>query len=141
MTPAFTTIADVKCGVGESPVYDETTNRIYFVDIPGCMVYEVDLQTGQRRSWRFESEVGSLGLAVTGRLVLALRDRVILFDPQSGARQELCRIEENRPETRLNDGRVGPDGAFWVGTMDDRPRKEPIGSLYRVDSSGRVDRK
>ena len=27
-------------------------------------------------------------------------------------------IEADRPETRLNDGKVGPDGAFWVGSMD-----------------------
>jgi sugar lactone lactonase YvrE len=30
--------------------------------------------------------------------------------------------------TRLNDGKVGPDGAFWVGSIDDRGRnREPIG--------------
>jgi len=141
MSLSFTTIADVACGIGESPVYDEATNRVFFVDIPGRLVYAVDLATKELRSWRFESEVGSLGLAVSGRLVVALRDRVVLFDPQSEARQELCRIEADRPETRLNDGRVGPDGAFWVGTMDDRPQRQPIASLYRVDPSGRVERK
>ena len=141
MTLSFATIADTRCGVGESPVYDETTEQVFFVDIPGCLVHAVDLPTGQRRSWQFETEVGSLGLAASGRLVVALRDRVILFDPQSGERQELCTIEADRPETRLNDGRVGPDGAFWVGTMDDRPQKGPIASLYRVDPSGRAERK
>lgn len=141
MTLDFTVVADVACGVGESPVYDETTRQLYFVDIPGCLVYAVDLPTGQRRSWRFESAVGSLGLAASGRLVVALRDRVILFDPRTGERQELCTVEADRPETRLNDGRVGPDGAFWVGTMDDRPERQPIAALYRVDPSGRVERK
>jgi sugar lactone lactonase YvrE len=74
--------------------------------------------------------------------VVALRHSVILFDTESGAKQEICRIEEEKGDTtRLNDGRVGPDGAFWVGSMDDRPEKQPIAALYRVDPSGRVDLK
>ena len=66
---------------------------------------------------------------------------VILFDPETGARETVCSIEADVPDTRLNDGKVGPDGAFWVGSMDDRPQKEPIGALYRVDPSGEVLRK
>ena len=55
---------------------------------------------------------------------------------------ELCQIEaEQGASTRLNDGRVGPDGAFWVGSMDDRKDKEPIGALYRVDVTGRAEKK
>lgn len=141
MNLEFACIADLKCRIGESPVYDERTNRLFFVDILERRIYAMALADAAIRSWTFESEVGSLGLAASGRLVVALRDRVILFDPQTEARQELCAIEADRPETRLNDGKVGPDGAFWVGTMDDRPRKEPVGALYRVDPSGRADRK
>ena len=138
----FTLIAEGKCRVGESPLYDERTNRLYFVDILEKTVFGVDLASGERTSWTFESEVGSIGLAASGRLVVALRHSVILFDLVSGARQELCEIEAERgATTRLNDGRVGPDGAFWVGSMDDRKDKEPIGSLYRVDFSGRAEKK
>lgn len=140
MTIEFTCIADTRCRIGESPVYDERANRIFFVDILSRQVFGLELASGHLGSWTFESEVGSLGLAASGRLVVALRDSVILFDPATEARQELCRIEADMP-TRLNDGRVGPDGAFWVGSMDDRPQKEPIGALYRVDSSGHVERK
>ena len=41
--------------------------------------------------------------------------------------------EPDIPTNRLNDGKVSPDGRFWAGTMDDRPDKEPIGALYRLD--------
>ena len=142
MTLDFACLADTKCRVGESPVYDERTNRVYFVDILNRKIFGLDLATGQRGEWAFESEVGSLGLAASGRLVVALRHSVILFDPETEARQELCQIEAGEPEkTRLNDGRVGPDGAFWIGSMDDRPQKEPIGALYRVTASRQVERK
>ena len=141
MTLEFTCLADLKCEIAESPVYDEREGCLYFCDILGRRIYSMRIATGDLRSWTFESEVGSLGLAAGGRLVVALRDSVILFDPATEMRTEICRIEADRPETRLNDGRVGPDGAFWVGSMDDRPEKQPIGALYRVNPSGRVERK
>ena len=141
MSLAFACIADLKCRLGESPVYDEKADRLWFVDIPSRRLHLRELADGAMRAWDFDSEVCSLGLAASGRLVIALRDATILFDPESGARQELCRIEAERPETRLNDGKVGPDGAFWVGSMDDRRDKEPVGALYRVDGGGNVERK
>ena len=74
--------------------------------------------------------------------MVAFRDVVGLFDPDCDALAELAVIEPDRPRTRLNDGKVGPDGAFWVGTMDDSgsPR-EPLGTLYRVHPSGTVEPK
>jgi sugar lactone lactonase YvrE len=137
----FTCVAELKTRIGESPVYDERTERLYFVDILNCTIHALELQSGARASWSVESEVGSIGLAASGALVVALRHSVILFDPESEKRVDICRVEDDGPRTRLNDGRVGPDGAFWVGSMDDRPEKEPIAALYRVDPSGRVERK
>ena len=137
----FTCFADIRCRVGESPLYDERTSRLYFVDILSRLLYCRDPESVDLRTWSFESEVCSLGLTASGRLVVALRDSVVMFDPVTDEIRDICRIEADNPATRLNDGRVGPDGAFWVGSMDDRPDKEPIGALYRVDPTGRVDRK
>lgn len=140
MPLSFTLLADLKCRIGESPVYDERADRLYLVDILARKIHRIQLPGGELRSWPFETEVGSLGLAASGKLVVALRQEVILFDPETEARQSLCAIEAGQP-TRLNDGKVGPDGAFWVGSMDDRPQKEAIGALYRVDPSGAAERK
>lgn len=142
MTLAFTLLADLKCRLGESPLYDERRDRLFFVDILSRTIYGRDLKSGEQGSWKFDSEVGSIGLAASGRLVVALRHAIVLFDPDSDVRQEICAIEARfGDKTRLNDGRVGPDGAFWVGSMDDRPEKQPIASLYRVEASGRVEQK
>lgn len=141
MTLQFECVADIRCRLGESPVYDERTGTLYFVDILSRLIYRLHTESGALQNITMESEVCSLGLAASGRLIVALRDTVILFDPGTESGQELCRIEEDNPDARLNDGRVGPDGAFWVGTMDDRSDKEPIAALYRVDPSGEVDRK
>lgn len=127
--------------IGESPVWDGTRRRLYWCDIPERIVHAVDIDSGARRAWRFESEVGSFGLAASGRLVIALRDTVILFDAATEARSVVARIEPDVPTSRTNDGKVGPDGAFWVGTMDERPERQPVAALYRVTADGAVARK
>ena len=79
-----------------------------------------------------------------GRVVVALRHAVGLFDPTDESFEEIVAIETRfGKDTRLNDGKVGPDGAFWVGSMDDRavPVKEPLGTLYRVTADGKVEAK
>ena len=42
MTLNFTLIADTQCRLGEGPVYDERTDRLYFVDILNRKVLAVD---------------------------------------------------------------------------------------------------
>jgi sugar lactone lactonase YvrE len=85
--------------------------------------------------------VGSLGLTESGKLVVALRHTVGIFDPADESWRAIAEIEtEKGNNTRLNDGKVGPDGAFWVGSMDDRAARprQPIGALYRVTMEGSV---
>ena len=135
----------IRCTIGESPVYDDREKALLFEDIPKRTIHSIDLESGAATAWTFDSEVCSFGLTGTGRLVVALRHEVGLFDRATGAFQRLCTIEDGNPDTRLNDGKVGPDGAFWVGSMDDRGKpaseRKPVGSLYRVDGSGRVEKK
>lgn len=137
----FTCIADLRCGVMESPVYDERADILYFVDIPGRKLHAMPLSGGPSASWDFGSEVCSLGLAASGRLVVALAETVILFDTKSGEQTEIARIETDIAQTRLNDGKVGPDGAFWVGSMNKERDGRGIASLYRVTAGGSVERK
>lgn len=143
MTLDFTPLDDTRCTLGESPVYDDRRDVLFWCDILEKAIHAFSFHDGRTQSWKLESEVCSLGIAESGRLVVALRSEVGLFDPESGIFERIAEIEADNPDTRLNDGKVGPDGAFWVGTMDDRTiaRKDPIGSLYRVDAAGIVERK
>jgi sugar lactone lactonase YvrE len=138
MLGEFQPVNDVVCDLGESPVYDDRRGALWYCDIVRRLLIQHSIADKTTRSWSFDSEVGSLGLARSGRVVVALRHEVGLFDPESGDFRRVAEIEPGRAETRTNDGKVGPDGAFWVGTMDDRdiPVKEPIGALYRVTMSG-----
>ena len=83
MPLSFTLLADLKCRIGESPVYDERADALFLVDILGRQIHRIQFPDGEVRSWTFETEVGSLGLAASGKLVLALRQEVVLFDPET----------------------------------------------------------
>lgn len=139
----FECLLDLRCSVAESPVYDERRNCLFFVDLGRGAIHRADLSGAGHVEWTFDHGAYSIGLARSGRLVLAQRDRVVLFDPDSGAiAAEIASIEADRRDTRLNDGKVGPDGAFWVGTMHDvAADRRPIASLYRVSPAGDVERK
>ncbi|WP_346894389.1 SMP-30/gluconolactonase/LRE family protein [uncultured Roseibium sp.] len=138
MSYTVTRLIDPTYQLAECPTWDDKTGRLLWADIQGQTIQSMDWATKSITSWQFENEVGSFGLADDGRLVVSVWDKVILFDPDSGERTVLAEIETDLPQTRLNDGKVGPDGAFWVGTMDTSNPREPIAGFYRVDAGGDV---
>jgi sugar lactone lactonase YvrE len=132
----FKTIDSTPRGVGESPVWDAGQQVLYYASILDGEIHVIPAGSGTRQVHRFPSAASALGLCDSGKLVVALQAQVALFDPKTGTSEVLCEIKHPISQMRLNDGKVGPDGAFWVGSMDDRPTKEPIGSLYRVAPDG-----
>ena len=136
-TPAVQRLSEVAASTGESPVWDERRRVLYWVDIDGYKLLRWSMQDGRTHTWHFDREVCSLGLTDGDGLVLALRDGVFLFDPSSEALTLLVRPEFDSATQRLNDGKVGPDGAFWVGAMDERAEKHAVAALYRVSADGR----
>jgi sugar lactone lactonase YvrE len=117
--------------LGECPVWDAAHARLLVADITGCAIHALAPDGALLQSWHFEAEVGSFGLCRSGRWIVALRRQVILFDPATGARGTLL-APDLPPSARFNDGKTDPDGAFWVGTMDENTPREPLGALYRI---------
>jgi sugar lactone lactonase YvrE len=127
--------------LGESPVWDADKGRLLWCDIPDGAVMASDPKGSITDRWIFPGKVGSFGLCASGRLVVAAARNVHLFDPADGELTVLCALTNEPDVNRLNDGKVGPDGAFWVGTMDDRPVREAQGTLYRITADGKAEPK
>ena len=136
--PDVNRLIDRPLTLGESPVWDDREGVLWFVDIAEQLVLSLEPESGRLREFRMPAQPGSLGLATGGRLVVALRSGVHLFDPRSGALDFLVHPEPSPASNRLNDGKVGPDGNFWVGSLDDRAERQPVAALYRVTPSGEV---
>ena len=132
------------CGVigtiAESPVWDERRACLFWCDIPAGRLHGFRPSDGT--AWRKElpGPVGSLGLCRNGRLVVACGWDILLVDPETDAVETFARVPRPDFPGRFNDGRVGPDGAFWVGSMHEVAFAEmrPLGALYRVAPDGTV---
>lgn len=123
--------------LGEGPVWDAATGTLLWVDIYDHRVHRFDPATGDDRAWEVGDTAGAVRPARDGRLLVALRHRVALLDPRSGALETLAEIEPGRADARLNDGACDARGRFWIGSMS---RETGGGALYRVDPDGTVRR-
>ena len=77
--------------------------------------------------------------AEDGSLICGVRGGLHRFDPATGRFEMILAVEEDRPQNRLNDGFVAPDGALWFGSMDDSEAGK-TGALYRW-AHGKLERK
>ena len=133
-------VVDARNTTGESPLWSAREAALYWVDIPDGRIFRWHPATDERRTWQLPAAVGSIGLREQGGLVAAMRTGFHLFDLETEALTFLCHPEPDVATSRLNDGKVSPEGRFWAGTMDDRTEKEPVGHLYRLDADHRCTR-
>ncbi len=131
---------DIRCGTGESPTWSDARDELLFCDIPAGRIHAYGPGNGRRETWKLPGVVASFGICRSGRLVVAQRDRVVLYDLERDRISNLTDAVEMPADSRFNDGKVGPDGAFWVGTIAG-PDRHPTSTLYRVTADGRVEAK
>jgi sugar lactone lactonase YvrE len=123
--------------LGEGVCWSERDQALWWVDILGRRLLRCAADGSARREWHLPETVSAVAVPARGTgLVLALRHRVVRFEPESGSLVDLAIVETERPGNRLNDGKCDAAGRFWVGTMD-FDCVAPTGSLYRIEPDGR----
>lgn len=131
--------------VGESAVWDDRQQRLRWVDIIGRTLYSLDPVTKSVTSTLVPGRPTAVGLRIDGGLIMGLERELVLADG-NGFFERVCEVEPKLPANRLNEGVVGPDGAFWVGTMQNNiaPDNSPLditantGRIYRYSSAGEL---
>lgn len=118
--------------IGEVPLWDETAGRLTWIDIFKPALHAYHPASGALESWTPPEKLGSYGLAGEGRYIVAGRGGIALWEPKSGAFERISTPEADRPNNMLNDGRVGPNGRFVVGSMD-KMLAGPHGRLWQVE--------
>jgi len=136
--PAVDTVVASPARLGECPVWSQTEQVLYWIDIDGRAVHRCDPSSGHDEARRTRGRPGSFALtAVAGRLLLASEHQVGWFSWGYGGFEPWLDLEAVGTGNRLNDGRCDPRGRFWVGSMHERPaERRSTGMLHRVDSEG-----
>lgn len=124
-------LADVKPLLGEGPLWDAESERLYFIDSLGKRVFRCTEEGGEMRAWTVPEAIGSMALAQDGSAIVALADGFHRLDLESGDLVALADPEPDRPGNRLNDGKVDPAGRFVCGSMD-MGEAEPTGTLWQL---------
>jgi sugar lactone lactonase YvrE len=129
-------VPGLTCTLAESPVWDDRRHMLFWVDIPAGRVHGLCLAENHHCHWDMGEPVSAIGLTEGERILVAGKSGIWTLSPKTGDRTLWCAIAEFGGGMRPNDGKIGPDGAFWVGTMEDRDDRGQAGKLYRIDKDG-----
>ncbi len=124
--------------IGESPIWDPKSGRLFLVDIKGQAIHILDPAGDAYRSFDLPDMVTSLSTRAAGGLILTLRKTFAFFDPETGALEILADPEPDRPDNRFNDGKCDRQGRLWAGTMGAKDWLAETGALYRFNADQRI---
>jgi D-xylonolactonase len=130
-------LTSFSCLLGECPIWDEETARLWWTDIHAAVVYTYSPSTGKLEPRIRGKNVGGFALTRDEGVLCACLDGLFLWKPATGFNC-IASSFKNRP-LRFNDCTTDPCGRFLAGT-----RYPPevdggtyeLGCLYRVDNDG-----
>ena len=122
--------------LGESPLWHPGEKVLYWVDILKPSVCRFDPVSGENYARDIGKLVSAILPVADGRLLLATQDGLEWFDFAAATLSPFVDPEREMSHNRLNDARIGPDGAIWIGSMC-LDASRPSGALYRVSRDGR----
>jgi L-arabinonolactonase len=117
--------------LGESPLWDDRSGRLYWVDIRAGTLEWIVPTSGRFTRLDVGVRISALGVREGRGLIAAADHSVGILDSDQGRFEPLVSFEPELPRNRTNDGGVGQDGRFWFGTMDDGAAPGQ-GGLYSV---------
>ncbi|WFE75646.1 SMP-30/gluconolactonase/LRE family protein [Roseinatronobacter sp. S2] len=120
----MTPINDIRCTLGEGPLWHPERAEFFWFDILGGKLHSLN------RSWTFDEYVSAAGWVDRNTLLVASETRLFVFDLETGGQRDLCPLEADNRITRSNDGRADPQGGFWIGTMG-KHAEHGAGAIWR----------
>jgi sugar lactone lactonase YvrE len=129
-------VGDVTAVLGEGPYWRPEDEALLWVDVVRGHLHMTRVQLGETTTIELDT-VSAAFPAVGGGLVTAGGHRLMLraTRPGEGWAGRIIAEAPVRDGVRFNDASVDPAGRVWVGSMDIK-EKEPLGTLYRLDSGG-----
>ena len=118
--------------LSEGPVWDGRRQQLFWVDIEGKALHRFDSSSKKNTVWSFKHMVGAVVVAESGKLILAMEQGLCQFDVETEKLTALNVLKNHDVKMRCNDGKVGPRGNLWVGSMHKEFVPEAA-NLYCID--------
>ncbi len=131
-------IGQIKNQLGEGPIWDAPSQRLFWVDSLQGQINRLSLD-GSLVSWPMPCMIGSLAILSDTAAMVALQSGFHFFDFESGSLTAITDPEADQPETRFNDGKTDRIGNFLAGSMGIKVRDRALGCLYRVHQDAHLE--
>jgi D-xylonolactonase len=122
-------IWEARAELGESPIWVDTEQALYFVDGLQGKLLRCSVSQGASEVYRHDGMIGFIAHRPAGGFIAGMDNKLYALSPAGGAAREVACPEPHRANSQFNDGKVDPTGRLWGGTMD-RECADPVGSLY-----------
>lgn len=123
--------------LGETPVWDDRTSSLYWVDIRSGLVHRWETESNRLSAHQFNDLATFVALTRDSRLIVGTRKSVGYLDFENHGFARLVDIEHDKPHNRINEARCDRQGRLWFGSMRDGDRR-PDGALYQLESDASV---
>lgn len=136
-------VIDSRSALGEAPLWNQSEEKLYWVDIDAGIVHIFDPGSGENRSIAAGMKVGAAVPRASnagGGLLIAAEQGFCSLDPETGQVEKIVDPEAENPDTRFNDGKCDPGGRFWAGTMS-YSRTRGAANLWCLDTDYSVARR
>lgn len=127
-------LTSLTCTLGEGPVWDSKKNKLWWVDIKQKKILALS-DINKLEVINCPGQVGCLGILDENHLIVAEETGIYTLNLQTHNFDRLGNISPEQGTVRYNDGKIGPDGRFWFGSLDDSTFPD-TGCLYSIDVDG-----
>ncbi|XP_006906961.1 regucalcin isoform X2 [Pteropus alecto] len=117
------------CRCGESPVWEEASNSLLFVDIPAKKVCRWDSLSKQVQRVTTDASVSSVVLRQSGGYVTTIGTKFCALNWEDQSTTVLATVDKDKKNNRFNDGKVDPAGRYFAGNRR---------SVYRLEKEEQI---
>ena len=132
----YSIVSDDISILGESPIWDEIYQRLYWVDIESKRLHAWSFLDNKKLEWNFNSRICAISLTKNHEELICAFDKFFAFFNIITQKVTKLINQTNLPENvRFNDGKTDGYGRFWCGTMSESNPTKPEGAIYLLDNN------
>lgn len=119
------TISEEPVDWGESPHWDESRQRLSYVDCFAKRIYQIDPESGKSEKFNVSQQTTSKSMPITTALpalvsgqsdtpfLITLGNTICKYSPST---EEILNLAEIESGSNFNNGKCDPEGRLWVGS-------------------------
>uniref|UniRef100_A0ABI7W864 Regucalcin n=1 Tax=Felis catus TaxID=9685 RepID=A0ABI7W864_FELCA len=129
------------CRCGESPVWEEASDSLLFVDIPAKKVCRWDSLSKGVQQVTVDAPVSSVALRQSGGYVATIGTKFCALNWEDQSVAVLATVDKDKKNNRFNDGKVDPAGRYFAAnrrSVYKLEKEEQIPDGMCIDAEGKL---